>query len=266
MTDNYHTSPGVSWSRLKHLRESPIHYRHHLTNPVETTPAMVLGTATHLAVLEPERFESEVAVWTGGTRRGKVYDEWVAESEGKLQLREQDLPQILGMASATRNHPAAAELLRQGVAETELRWTDERSGLECRGKVDWLDLTRGILLDFKTTRSTSERALMRQVADMGYHCQMEHYRRGVEATTGVSPRVYIIAVESSAPYDVSVYELDDGVPDGALHVGGQILDDLLGRLAECVRLDEWPGRQPEVRNLCLPGWALIEPDITFGEE
>ena len=59
-SDNYHQLPGLNWSRLKYVLESPRAYRHAVDNPPSETPAMAFGTAVHMAVLEPERAAVEL--------------------------------------------------------------------------------------------------------------------------------------------------------------------------------------------------------------
>src|SRR5690606_4436228 len=60
--DDYLALPGVSITRLKELGRSPQHYRYRRDNPKESAP-LTLGRAAHCAVLEPERYERDHAVW-----------------------------------------------------------------------------------------------------------------------------------------------------------------------------------------------------------
>ena len=74
----YEDVPGVNISTLKELwSKSPLHYRYRLEHPREETPALTLGIATHMAILEPLRFAehtwSAPRAWTDGrplARRG----------------------------------------------------------------------------------------------------------------------------------------------------------------------------------------------------
>ena len=54
--EEYHKGPGLSASGLKRLARSPDLYKN---MPYKGSKAMELGTATHCAVFEPERFEAE---------------------------------------------------------------------------------------------------------------------------------------------------------------------------------------------------------------
>ena len=52
-TGNYTDIDAVNWSSLKWMRESPQMYRYRLSVPMEDTPALALGRATHTLVFEP---------------------------------------------------------------------------------------------------------------------------------------------------------------------------------------------------------------------
>src|SRR5258708_7618822 len=61
--DQYHAAPGLSTSGLCDLAISPLHYWFRSSMnphrpPDEPTAQMMLGTALHVAVLEPESFDS----------------------------------------------------------------------------------------------------------------------------------------------------------------------------------------------------------------
>ena len=59
----YHALPGVSKSMLDKLDESPAHLRDAIDNPVhEQTMPMMIGSATHCAVLQPDKFEDQYIV------------------------------------------------------------------------------------------------------------------------------------------------------------------------------------------------------------
>src|ERR1039458_6598534 len=76
----YDPIKGVSITKLKDLRRSPQHYQYGLVHP-KTSGALTLGIAAHIAVLEPDRFATEFAIWDRTTdagamspRRGQHWD------------------------------------------------------------------------------------------------------------------------------------------------------------------------------------------------
>src|SRR5690606_26638227 len=55
--DAYHRWPVASQTVLKIMRDrSPAHARQYMLTPPEPTPAMVLGQAIHMAILQPDLF------------------------------------------------------------------------------------------------------------------------------------------------------------------------------------------------------------------
>ena len=69
--DEYLALPGLSITRLKELGRSPQHYRHRLLHPKESAP-LTFGRAAHCAVLEPDRYERDHAVWARRTASGRT--------------------------------------------------------------------------------------------------------------------------------------------------------------------------------------------------
>lgn len=254
---DYQAIPALNWSRLKRLATSPLHY---LTNAqTKSAPAF---SAMHAAVLEPERFAADYAVYDG-VRRGKEYDRAVAENPGRILLSPSEDEQIAGVAAAVRRHPVAAALLAEGRAEVTVTWSD--NSRPCKGRIDWLTAGGGIV-DLKAVPSVAPRQMAVEIARRLYHGQLAWYARGLERETGRRPVCYILAYEAKAPYDVGVYRLD---PDGALYVGEVLVDRMLGQLAECEAADQWPGQAPDMADVALPRWAAgidEEPEEGQGDD
>jgi len=245
---DYHAHPAVSKSVLDKLARSPLHCRAYLDGErTEPTPAMLLGTAVHTAILEPERFDVEYAVFEGDRRTtaGKqAYADLV--SRGKSIVSASDSDVISSMAAAVRAHPVASALLRNGSAEQSVFWTDPMTGLGCKCRPDWWR-TDNIVVDVKTTEDASPAAFAKSIAGFRYHVQAAHYLAGTQAD-----RFVFIAVEKKAPYAVAVYELDAV----SLEVGEAIRREELNIYDICSRAGEWPGYSPDIEVLSLPAWAF----------
>ena len=257
----YLADNGINWSTLKHMRDSPAHYRAALALDFVASRAMDLGTVTHAALLEPERLYDLIAVWDGGRKAGKAWDAFEAANPGRVIVKPRDINDVENMRDAVLAHPEAARLLAlPGRSETPIFWTDPTTGLRCKGLLDrWAD---DVLIDLKTTRSTDPRFFASQAARLGYHLQLAHYAAGIEALTGKRPEVYMIAVENTPPHDVAVYLLTDDI----LIPAAETIGGLLAKVAECRASGQWPGRNAGIVPLDLPRWALGEPEITFADE
>lgn len=255
----YHAHPNVSKSLLDKLARSPMHARAYLDGVrEEPTPAMQFGTALHTAVLEPERFANEYAVFEGDrrTKAGKEAYELLLNA-GATVINRADYDAIRAMALQIRQHPRAGMFLQNGAAEQSVFWTDKISGVDCKCRPDWTSAGGGVILDLKTTEDASPEAFARSVAKYRYHVQASHYLEGTEADWFL-----FVAVEKKAPYAVAVYELD---PE-AMEIGRCTrLRDLEVYLS-CRDFNQWPGYPTDVQTLALPAWmtgsrAVTEEDL-----
>lgn len=274
---DYAAQPGVNWSRLKLARTSALHY--HATPPRPDTSTLGMLRAVHSLVLEPENFDRDFAVFTGKTRRGKAFDEFLEQHAGRTILNVREHTQALETAAGVLAYRPGAELLQSSDTYTEvgLQWTDEATGLQCKGRADLVhkpagtrearDAREAWVVDLKTVQSCDPRQMARDAARHGYHGQLEHYAAGVEATTGRTvTRVGLLCVEGAAPHDCALLWLDDEARDA----GRALRDRLLQTVAEATERNVWPGQVPEAAELTLPAWAVDEAhgfddDFTGGE-
>ncbi len=277
----YAKASGVNWSSLRYMSVSPRMFKHRLKNPEPRKASWVLGGAIHCIVLEPEKFADryvtlddetiEVCAPSRGSKAGKLLVEEHPEfatalmSSGEYQaacvalaypgkeaLSAKQRETALTAGDAVREHRTAREMLRGGCAEDVLTWTDEFSGLVCKGRLDYL--RPDLVIDLKSSRDPSPSKFERDAANYGYAAQVAFYYDGARAAkrmTG-SNRPVIIAVRAKDDFDVACFRLSDE----ALDTGRTIYRTLLQRLAECTAADYFPGVAPEVRTLELPPWAI----------
>jgi exodeoxyribonuclease VIII len=248
--DEYRALDGISISSLKNMRRSPLHYMHAKVAGSPPNAAMNLGSATHVAVLEPDKFDAEHVVFTGERRAGK---EWTAFREGAGSRRiitQAEHGLAVGMQAAVRACPDAMRYLRAGRAEVTLQWPTDH-----KGRIDWLT-PDGIIVGLKTARDCRPHPFGSQSAKLGYHLQWAYYHDGYQALTGEDARVVEIVVESSPPHDVGVYV----VPEDVLLQGREEYEALLKIRAECVATGRWPGAVQGEQILTLPTWAYNSSD------
>lgn len=265
---DYLTLPAVNWSTLKHLRKSPLHYRHALENPREDNARLALGRAAHTAVFEPDKFMLEYACFKGERRAGKAWEAFKEQHAGETILKIEEYRTCLAIRDAVRRHPVAAEYLAAGVPESSIFWTDLETGLECKARPDWISVSKGALVDLKTTGDIDAHRFAATAARMLYYCQLAFYREGLKRAHDAEYPVVMIAVEQSPPHDVAVYTLDED----ALYAGWEEVQVLLVRLKRCRNENRWPGRYEEAQTLRLPGWiwpdeesdTAIGDDLVFG--
>lgn len=250
----------TNWSSLKHLGRSPAHYRHNQFNGRTDTTALRLGRAAHLAVLEPERYRAECAVWDGGRRAGNAWEAFKEAHKGYDILTEDEHAQCLALAAAVRANTNAAPYLSGGRAEVTALWTDAVYGLDCKARLDFEASVRA-LVDLKTTRDASPEGFAREALRFQLHVQAAFYCDGYEAATGQRLPYVLVAVEKEPPHVVQVYR----VPEAILALGRETYRELLGQLADCRRESRWPGYASGELELTLPRWAVPQEDEDLSE-
>ncbi len=259
MYEDYARVDAVNASTLKEIIKSPRHYQYLLQHPKPATPAMLLGTATHLAVLEPGAFDSQYIRRPDGikftTADGKAWrDEQIAR--GLAILDGDDYDAILAMRESLMQNPRCAELLTApGDVEKSISWTDPDTGIKCKGRPDKF-LHCGILLDLKTTKDVRPYPFTKTVMNFGYAFSMSFYVDGLRANGREVKDVYLPAVESLAPHDCAAYRMTDELLD----YGRAEYKQALATLAECRKTGNWPGVVVGEMDLELPRWAAQDDD------
>jgi hypothetical protein len=257
--EEYLAVDAVNWTSMKPLRDgSPLHMAHRLEHPIEDKPVLAFGRALHAAVLEPDELPRHFAIYDGPTEgKGcriarKAFDE---ANAGKTVLTDVEYTTVLAIRDKVRSHPLVKPFLECGAAEQSMFWTDPETGLKCKGRLDWISLgARGSILDLKGAASAERRRFSTTAARLGYHCQAAFYRKGYAVATGELLPVRLVAVEREPPHDVTVFLIDDD----ALYAGEEEVRDLLARVAECRRTNQWPGRYETEQVLELPRWVFPE--------
>jgi exodeoxyribonuclease VIII len=252
--ENYLKTPGVNISKLKRLQVSPLHY---LAGETKDTKSMGFGRAVHCAVLEPMRFVREYVEFRGD-RRGKGWKQFKEANGKKTILTEEEATRCACAWQAVRSSKEAGQVLRPGHAEVTILWEDEDTGLECKGRLDWLTFD-DLIVDLKTANRVGPADFQRQSASLGYHLQFAFYLDGLRSA-GVEPKGFaVVAVESSPPWDVVVYQ----VPEETLAQGRGQYKELLWTLKRCQDSKSWPGQGGgQVQELDLPAWMGAVEDET----
>ncbi len=150
---DYVALPQVNHSRLKRLKESPWHYQH---PPKQKSPSadLLLGTAFHTLLLEPERFAERYVPAPEGSKNSNAYKAAAAElaAQQKEPMSASDWTRLHSMREAVRNDPYAGPLFQSGQAELTGIFTDPETGLEGKVRIDWLpESFPNVPVDLKTT-------------------------------------------------------------------------------------------------------------------
>lgn len=260
----YTAIEAINITRLKHIRRSPQHYQEAIAGQAKDSAPMQLGRAAHCAVLEPERFVRDFAVWERRTeggdmapRRGQHWEAFKASVPDKEIITADEYADVLAIQRAVRGDAVAMKYLSAGDPEVTLEW--QLGGRRCKGRVDWLTTVDGepVLVGLKTARDCRLFPFSTAAAKLAYHLQWAFYFDGYQLITGRAPKVKEIVVESDAPHAVVVYD----IPEDVILQGRDEYEALLAKLAECEKAGKWPGPSEGFEQmLTLPSWVYEKHD------
>lgn len=250
-------------------RDCPAAYFH--TSPLNPDAAQSppakhfdIGSATHLLLLEPEKFDESVVIIDAAnyTTKAAQIARDRAHNAGLTPLLPKDVQQVEAMARAILADPIAGAF-RDGGGESEvtMTWTDPDFGFPCKLRVDFLPDNFVDLRDIKSCATANPRDFERSAWDHGYPQRAAWYLDGVEIETGTRPRYYwFVAVEKKPPWLVSVMKYRDEDIEW-----GRNLNQLAREMfADCLGRGVWPGYRPpgapreRAFEIGIPKWARYE--------
>lgn len=246
-------------------------HAHPALNPdfvVENKREFDLGSAAHLDVLEPDRFDAETVVIDADSYRTKIAQESrdMAYAAGKTPLLTHQHELVLGMCHAVMGNDTTRDLLYSfgptRLIEQSLFWIDTQTGVWCKSRPD-LMIDHGddsvTLVNYKTHgRSIEPNGFARHVADMAYYQRAAWEIEAVHRVLGKTVRRYLLlAQEIDPPYLSAVYRL---MPSDLAYGNGRnrwALDQFAG----CLGADHWPGYSDTavggIMDLPLPGYVQM---------
>jgi len=164
------------------------------------------------------------------------------------------------------DHPVAKTFFDDFHPEVVLIWTDEYSGIRCKGRVDCLAKDGSLMADPKTTSKRMQYQMAKSGYYLGYHIQAAMYTDGYAAITGNEIPFYFVFIESEPPHLVvpanghsAFDERTDADSDkGYLELGREQYRAALMTIARCTESGEWDGYPMEVMDMVIPKFAGME--------
>lgn len=254
--ETYHGSIGLSNTGLKNFAKTPMHFLLSRSQEVGETDSQRLGTLAHMALLEPERFETTVQA-IEGHRGSKEVKAAIAEAEarGKYVCKPDEYEAAHRVSRSLRASKYARNLLSGGVAERSIRWRDPETGVLLKCRPDFLR-DDGKVIDLKTFDDLRDESIARQIYKMKYHWQSWLYLQGAGTVRPKSNVFAHIFVEPKTGLH-RIVVLDDASLERA-ECGNDKepgVRGLINLYAQCLRDDNWPGYGDEIINMSLPSYA-----------
>ena len=259
----------ISKSRLANMSVCPAYFKWCEDNPQEPSEDMVIGSAFHKIVLEPETFYDEFAVMPNVDRRttqGKMkYAEFIIEADGKTVITQEQYDTICSMRDSIMSNPYARKLIN-GNIEQSMYFTDDLTKVECKCRPDvWRKVAdRVVITDLKSAKSVMPNDFMRDCVKYHYDLQTAMYRDGVSKVLNI-PKDNIdfvfIAVEKKPPYLLNIMQADTYV----IQKGEADFREFIGTYAECKADGVFyglNGKNGIINTLSLPDYLIKSKENT----
>jgi hypothetical protein len=247
----YRARPAINASVLKKCMTSMLHGKTEWDRKGDgkPTPAMELGSAVHALITQ-----SQPVLAFEGTRRGKEWESFAEINSGALILPESAFAAAMSMSAA-----GGFELACSGVEIAKMRREEplywRRGGYDCKALPD--AFTPGILLEIKTAKDISARAIAKQLAS-GWAVQLGWYVDALASIDPTPPRVLLLTIENGGTPDAILYEVDPL----AIEWGQLKARALADEFAAALKSGAFHGRPKPKRGetINLPDW--VEHDIS----
>ena len=247
----YRKLDALNASVLKLGRRSPLHIWQALTQPSQPTARMQLGSALHCAVLEPEQYDTQVAVGPARDRRTKAWQEWARDCDAPIKLVQPEADLVAHMRDAVCEHAIARDLLEvPGRNEVTAVWQDPNTAAWCKARADRLCRYEDalVLVELKTAADASPQGFRQAIRRYGYDLSAAWYRLGFALAGKEAPAsVVFVVVENEPPYGVATYRL----PGATLDNAEAEIQSYLRRFVECRDSGRWPSYPELIMELTL---------------
>ena len=261
--EEYHANKDyISRSSIMDFDKNPYTYWAKHINPDRpkrnSTPQMILGSAFHTLMLEPDKFNYEYAILPQKVLLKDVgketYDAFKKLEKEMLEgtqtiITSEEYINLMNMKLTVEDNKSAMQLLENARIENSFFWQDEHSGLNLKCRPDVLH--DNMIIDLKTTSNASPRAFQREMVDYGYHVQFAMIRDGVEIVEGRRINNCInVVIETKYPYNMAIYIIDEFALEEGQMKYKQICLDLKNAIEE----NKW--QDYGIQTISLPKWAI----------
>jgi hypothetical protein len=258
--DDYHAGPGISKSHLDEVAEkSLLHYWQKYINPnrppAEEKDHLIVGQATHVAILEPDLFTSEYVespAFNMRTKDGKLmFANFVEENPGKQILHPEDYKMCLDLRDAVYKHPVAPGLLSGGETEQSFFVNDKETGELIKCRFDFLKHGGGLAADLKTAKNASPSGFARDAANFRYDIAPAWYFDVLRQLYGEVPKHWVwLVIEKEPPFAIGIYYARPADIERAYECARRDFS----RIVKAKKDNHWPDYGEQALPLEFPGW------------
>lgn len=244
------------YHNLKAAGTSGAHALHSFQGQGPDSLARRLGSGSHALLLG-----KPCVLWDQPAKSGKgkakrdprseAWKEFTAAHVGAVILNSKEMDAARRIVDAIRANPIAERLLFTGdvIMERPIIWAQNGRARQSTPDARRADGEHNT--EIKTTRSAHPLWFLRDAAKFAYHGQLADQAAAIKYETGKAPRhSYIVAVESSPPHIVQVFE---AVP-ATLDRGAQLCEIWLDKLQLFEATQQWGGYSDRIEP-----WEIVDP-------
>ena len=197
----------LSYSALSQFKKSPNHLLAYWNKEMKTTDVMQFGSLVHKLLLQPESFGDDFAVFEGARRAGKVWQEFSETNQDKTIIKQSELDAANNILNNAMQHDVVKTMLANAT-DKEVKLTWKHKGVDFKGFADMVTTFEGkqCVVDIKTTNDAGNR-FYRDLYYNDYKMQLAMYQEQFSKECDA----YIIAIETTSPFNVQVYKLDESL-------------------------------------------------------
>ena len=247
----YRSAFGLNKSNMSDLLRSPAHYKSTLKNPGKPTHPKIIGSAFHLRLLEPGRFETEVH---------EHKNAYAKQTEEGIFINKNQFLDIENMMESINSHKITKELFKDGMSEVSIFWNDFEHGFIGKGRIDYYRPDIDLIVDLKTCDDASFDKFNETAYKFKYHWQKRWYLEGINALTEKIFDFIFVAIEKEEPYGINVYT----------KFGAFLEQDAIYNInrckqiySNCLKSDNWPVYEEQEYDLLGPKWAIKMGDSIY---
>lgn len=253
--DEYVAWDAVNNSFLWTMKTKNAAYAKYEQEHPKQTKALKYGEILHALALEPDTFRQRYLAapkCLKNTNVGNdIYEHWKKGLNGRKEFDCADYAKMLKLDKALRSK-RIHKFIEQGEAEVCILWIDKKTGLLCKGRLDYLLRKHAVIIDLKSTIYPFKERFEKEIWNLGYYQKAAFYCDGYTEMTATPPAFTFLIYDKNPPHDSVARELS-----AKSIIAGRIsYREQLKKYKEYKESDYWPGFPNEIEVTSLPEWAL----------
>lgn len=268
--EQYLKVDAISSSDMKKILQSPAKYKQYKNTSSKSTDAMLLGSAIHCRILEPEEFTKRY-IFEPNLDKVKNKAKWKEFKQdciesNRIILKNSYNDIIEGIVQNLNGNMTMQAILNNPsiVFEQSLFWHDKQFDIDCKCQCDFIIFNgdMAVIGDIKTT-TDCDNPFERDFEKYQYYLQAYHYCCGVKASYENIKSVdfLFVAIEKTAPFEIQCYDLEKEYYE----IGKIEREKAINKYKECLKNDSWK-RSENIKTLKVSNWLknknLSKPKIS----